>query len=116
VNSGECPFSDFLHLLGEAEQLKAWLDTQTPDADLVKSYLLEATKKRWIDSRPVKELRWTLPTSVGFGFFLPIPGADLIAPSAAAALTAADRFLVTRLAGGWRPASFIDTKLRPFVS
>jgi hypothetical protein len=116
VNSGECSFSDVLGLIAEADHFRDWLDSQTPDSDLIKSYFDEVTKKRWIDSRPVKELRWLLPIAAGSTFALHLPEAALIAPSSAGGLALADRFLVSRLASGWRPASFIDTKLRPFVS
>lgn len=116
VNSGECSFSEFLGLLEGAQQFRDWLDTQTPDADLIRSYFSEVTKKRWLSSRPFKELRWLLPTAAGFAFLMPIADAAIIAPSAAAALSAADRFLISRLTHDWRPAAFIDTKLRPLVS
>lgn len=116
ANSGECSFPEFLRLLSDAQQFRKWLDTQTPDADLISSYFSEATKRRWIKSRPVKELRWLLPTAAGFAFLLPIAEAGVVAPSVAAGLTAVDRFLVSRLIHDWRPAIFIDTKMRPFVS
>jgi hypothetical protein len=114
VNSGACTFSDFLRTLDDAEDFRAWLDTLTPDADLVKSYYQEATKKRAINSRAVKELRWLIPVAAGFALFL--PDAVLAAPSVAAALAATDRFVISRLAEGWRPAIFIDAKLRPLVN
>jgi hypothetical protein len=114
VNTGALPFGDFLRLLPDAEQFRSWLDNQTPDADLVRSYFAEATRRRVLDSMPVKELRWLVPVAPGFALFL--PNAEVVAPSAAAALAAIDRFVVARFAEGWRPAIFIDTKLRPSVN
>ncbi|MBK6015523.1 hypothetical protein [Streptomyces sp. MBT53] len=111
VNSGALPFGDFIRLLPDADKFRGWLDTHTPDADLVKSYAAEATKRRLLSSKPVKELRWLVPAAAGFALFL--PNAEVTAPAAAATLAAIDRFVVSRFTEGWRPAIFIDTKLRP---
>lgn len=114
MNSGTCSFWDFLQIFGDAEHFRGWLDTQTPDADLVKSYFQEATKKRAINSAVVKELRWLIPTAAGFAFFF--PDAVVVAPTVGVGLAATDRFVVSRFTKGWRPAIFVDTKLRPFVN
>lgn len=114
VNSGAFPFKDFLRILPDAEHFRSWLDTQTPDADLVRAYFEEATKRHALSSLPVKELRWLLPTAAGFALFL--PHADVVAPSVAGSLAAADRYIVSRFCEGWRPAIFVDTKLRPSVN
>jgi len=114
VNSGALPFKDFLRILPSAEHFRSWLDTQTPDADLVKAYFEEATKGHVFSSPAVTELRWLLPTAAGFAFFF--PHAEIVAPSIAGSLAAADRYIVSRFCEGWRPAIFVDTKLRPFVN
>lgn len=114
VNSGALSFRGFLELLPDAEQFRGWLKDQTPDAELVKAYFAESTKRRPISSQFVKELRWLVPVASGFALFL--PHADLAAPSVAGALTALDRFVVSRFTEGWRPAVFIDKKLRPAVN
>jgi hypothetical protein len=114
VNSGAFPFKDFLRILPDAEHFRNWLDTQTPDADLVRAYFEEATKRHALSSLPVRELRWLLPTAAGFALFL--PHADVVAPSVAGSLAAADRYIVSRFCEGWRPAIFVDTKLRPSVN
>lgn len=114
INTGACSFGEFLRVLGDAEEFRDWLDTQTPDADLVKSYFAEVTKKRVLNSQVVRELRWLIPAAAGFALFL--PDAVLVAPSVAAALAAADRFVISRFSEGWRPAIFVDSKLRPAVN
>lgn len=114
INSGACSFKDFLKVLQHAGAFRSWLDSQSPDENLVKSYFAEATRNRWLASAPVKELRWFLPLAAGFTFFL--PGAEFVAPATATALGVIDRFVIDRFAQGWRPSTFVDSTLRPFVN
>lgn len=111
INSGRCSFNDYLKLLRRADAFRDWLDARSPDEDLVRSYFAEASKESWLASQPAKTLRWMLPLAAGFAFFL--PAAIITAPVTAGALTVVDKFLLERLAAGWRPSSFIDNDLRP---
>lgn len=79
------------------------------------SYYAEATKKNPLNSGVVKNLRWWIPKAVGF-IPSPVPGGELIFPVAGAGLEAFDRFVIERFAKGWRPATFINEELTPFVN
>lgn len=80
----------------------------------MKSYFWEATKRRAINSPVVKELRWLIPSATGFAFFF--PDAAVVAPSVALGLAVTDRFVVSQFNKGWRPAIFVDTKLRSLIN
>jgi hypothetical protein len=121
INSGGHSFSDVLALLKEAEPLRKWFDKQEPDADIVKEYLKEANKKRILKSSVVKNLRWVIPHAVGMvpvatAFVSRVPEVAIAAPVADLALDAVDKHILARYCEGWRPAMFVDDKLRPFLS
>lgn len=121
INSGSCSFREFLELLNEADSFRKWLDSQEPNADLIREYYRELNKKRVMKSPVVKHLRWLIPVTVGLSPVVPgaaaiVPDLSVVGPSLAAVLTAADQFVLERFAKGWKPEIFVDDKLRPFVS
>lgn len=108
-------FEEFLAVQQKAKPFREWLDGQTADADLVRAFGEEMAKKHGISALPGGELRWTLPV-------LGDASATVIEPHLAAAVSAGlvaygllDKFMIERYFTGWRPASFIDKQLRPFV-
>jgi hypothetical protein len=62
----------------------------------------------WLESLPVKAMRFGLFT--GFGMM-----ADFFAPGSSAATGAVDTFLVERLAKNWRPHYFVENHLKGFL-
>jgi hypothetical protein len=121
INSGSCSFKNFLELLKDAEPLRKWLEAQTPDADLIESFFQEVNKRRLIKSPVVKNLRWIIPVIAGLTPLVPgsatvVPDPLVTGPSLATVLTAADQLVLSRFYGGWKPAIFVDDKLRPFVN
>jgi hypothetical protein len=116
INSGQRSFGDFLEVLEEAEKFRSWLDDQAPTSDLVASYYAEATKKNPLNGGVVKKLRWWAPKAVGFMPPPPVPLGELIPPAAAVVMEGFDRFVLERLAKGWRPGVFVNEKLSPFAN
>jgi hypothetical protein len=108
VNSGQRTPSDFAKLLEKAGPFQRWINQQNPNADLVKEMLLEKAKTDWLDSLPVKTMRFGLFTGGGFL-------ADLFAPGTSAALGAVDNFLVDKVKKNWRPHYFIENHLKGFL-
>ena len=119
INSGQRSFREFLDVLEEAEDFRSWLDHQVPTSDLVASYFAEAFKKspleKHLEKQPVKTLRWILPIIADFGFVAAHADA-LVGPASAAGLVAFDQLVLDRFKKGWRPATFINEKLTPFVN
>jgi hypothetical protein len=114
MNSGGRTVSDFLRLLDNAERFRAWLQNINPDADLVRSYYLAATKKTWAEKLPTKSVRFMIASGLGVL-------ADLVMPTgfgSAAGLSvgAADSLYLDRLIKGWRPNQFIEGPYGEFVS
>lgn len=116
INSGGRTFEEFMKVQGKAKPFRAWLDGQQPDSDLVKAYSAEIEKRLDLFDTPLGKLLWVLP----------IAGdsvASAIDPAAAAHLSDGlvayglfEHFILERYLKGWRPGSFIDQRLRPFVN
>jgi hypothetical protein len=104
IDSGQRSFKDFLRLLDNAERFREWVRGRNPDAKLAAEYVSELSAKEWMQSVPAKSVRYVLAAVAGLAG--PVPG--LI-------LSAIDTFLLDRLAKGWRPSHFIETKLKPFL-
>jgi hypothetical protein len=108
INNGERTPEDFVRLMEKAAAFKTWLNKQNPNADLVKEMLREKTRADWLESLPMKAMRFGLFTGVGMA-------ADLFAPGASVATGAVDTFLVERLGKNWRPHYFVENHLRGFL-
>jgi hypothetical protein len=70
--------------------------------------LREKSRVDWLDSLPVKTMRFGLFTGLG-------QLADFLAPGSSAATGIVDTFLVEKLAKQWRPHFFIENHLRSFL-
>jgi hypothetical protein len=104
IDSGERTFDEFLDLLDQAERFKEWIRGINPDENVAAAYLRDITSQGWINSLPIKTLRYVFALAAG-----------LVEPITGAALSAGDAFLLERLLGGWRPNHFVDSKLKAFV-
>lgn len=108
INSGERTPNEFVKLLAKAASFQNWMSEQNPNADLIKEMLREKAKADWLDSLPVKAMRFGLFTGGGFL-------ADLFAPGAGTGLSAVDSFLVEKFRKNWRPHYFVENHLRGFL-
>jgi hypothetical protein len=108
INNGERTPEDFIKLMEKAGAFQKWLIKQNPSADLVKEMLREKARTDWLESLPVKTMRFGLFTGVGMA-------ADFLAPGASVATGAVDTFLVERLGKSWRPHYFVENHLRGFL-
>lgn len=105
IDSGERSFEDFFRLLDRSARFKTWLSTVNPDDDLVRSYVREITAEGWVQSLPVKILRYLFVTAV-----------ESSNPLLGLAAGLNDTFVLDKMLGGWRPNHFIKARLGPFVS
>jgi hypothetical protein len=108
INSGERTPAEFLQLMDKAETFRTWLAQQNPSADLVREMLREKTQVDWLESLPVKAVRFGLFTGGGML-------ADLAAPGSSVAIGAIDSFLIDRLKKHWRPHYFVENGLKRFL-
>lgn len=118
INSGRRSFREFLDVLDEAEHFRSWLDEQTPTTDLVAAYYEKAFKKSGFQNVPLnKELTWMLPAAADFGVAVTeVTTAVLAGPIAATGMALLDRLVLDRFRKGWRPATFINSELMPFIN
>jgi hypothetical protein len=108
INKGERTPQEFIKLMEKAEVFRKWLRKQNPNSDLVTEMLREKARVDWLDSLPVKAIRFGLFTGGGFL-------ADLHAPGASIAGAAIDNFLIDKLGKNWRPHYFVENHLRSFL-
>jgi hypothetical protein len=92
----------------KAGAFRKWLNEQNPNADLVKEMLREKARSDWLESLPMKAMRFGLFTGLG-------TAADYFAPGASIATGAVDTFLIERLGKNWRPHYFVENHLRGFL-
>ncbi|QEV41461.1 hypothetical protein CP978_25455 [Streptomyces nodosus] len=114
IKSGRRSFEEFLNVLQKAGRFRDWVDGQAPTSDLVDEYYANAFKKSPLERHPFKELRWMIPTAVEYGLIA--VHAEETAPPAALGMVALDQLVVARFSKGWRPATFINDELVPFVN
>jgi hypothetical protein len=108
INKGERAPQEFIKLMEKAESFQKWLTQQNPTADLVREMLREKARTDWLDSLPVKAMRFGLFTGIGMI-------ADAFAPGASVATGAVDTFLLEQLGKKWRPHYFVENDLRGFL-
>lgn len=108
INSGKCNWIDYLKLLEKAERFKSWLKDKPPDANLLTEYLKEGYSKSWLERTPIKNLRWVIFNGAGFVADKYIPGSGLV-------LSALDTYLIEKIASGWKPHHFVETRLKPAI-
>jgi hypothetical protein len=108
INSNERTTQEFLKLMERAGSFQKWLKQQNPTADLVTEMLREKTRTDWLESLPIKAMRFGLFTGAGML-------ADVWAPGASVVTGAIDAFLVDRVRKRWRPHYFVENGLRGFL-
>lgn len=108
INKGERTPQEFLSLLEKAAPFQKWLNRQNPTADLVKEMLREKAQTHWLESLPLKAMRFGLFTGAGML-------ANVWAPGTSVAAGAIDTFLVDKLGKNWRPHYFIENSLKGFL-
>lgn len=108
INSGERTPQEFIRLIEKASPFQKWLQQQNPNSDLVTEMLREKSQADWLESLPVKAMR--------FGLFKAIGNiADFASPGASIVTDSIDTFLVERLGKSWRPHYFVENNLRGFL-
>jgi hypothetical protein len=108
INRGERTPEQFIELIQKAGAFQTWLKDQNPNADLIKEMLREKSNSGWLETLPVKAMRFGLFTGAGLV-------ADFFAPGASVATGAVDTFLLERLGKNWRPHYFVENHLRGFL-
>ncbi|MGO3930088.1 hypothetical protein [Rhodopseudomonas pseudopalustris] len=108
INSNERSTAEFIKLLANADSFRGWMAKQNPNADLVKEMLREKARESWLDSLPVKAMRFGLFNGAG-------AVADVVFPGASVATGLVDSFLVERLGMKWRPHFFVENHLKGFL-
>ena len=101
-----------LQLLQASRKFRHWLHQQEPDIDLIEDYYKEVTKSTWVASLPANVFRWLILSAVSVAL---IPVHPAVSIGVGSALSAADSFLVERLAEGWKPNQFVEGSLHTFV-
>lgn len=113
IEKKEKKFEDFLDLVEESEKFKKWIVGIDQNESIAKEYFKEINSVEWIDRIPGKAMRYLAftGTSTAIGFLAsPIVGA-----ASAAALSAADAFILDKIAKGWKPNHFVDGHLKKFL-
>jgi hypothetical protein len=90
INAGERTPEEFLQLIQKAQPFQKWLREQNPNADLVREMLREKASSGWLESLPVKAMRFGLFTGSGMI-------ADYFAPGASVATGAVDRTILWKI-------------------
>jgi len=108
INSNGRTPREFMSLLDSADVFRKWLGTQNPEADLIREMLREKTNVGWLESIPVKALRFGIFTGLGML-------GDVVAPGTSVALGGFDALVVDKLANRWRPHYFVEHNLKGFL-
>jgi hypothetical protein len=114
VNSEKIDLDDLLEVLIKSKKFKEWIAGLKPEEDLIKSYYKEVTKETIVDKLPVKSVRLSLFTGLGFAVDAFVPGG--IGTAAGIALGVLDTFYLDRMILGWKPNQFIDNEVKRLIS
>jgi len=114
VNSGEVRFSSILELLDNSDRFRDWIADQPADTNLLAAFYDEITKDSWVDKLPLKTIRFSIFT--GLGYAIDAIGAGGLGTVAGMGVNAVDSFLVDRLIKGWKPHQFVNNSLKPLFS
>ncbi|WP_194908229.1 hypothetical protein [Catenulispora rubra] len=82
----------------------------------MKTYHAEVAKRLELKEGRLGKLKWMLPVGTDGTTAIVQPHLDPYLAATMAGYGHFDRFVMERYVFGWRPASFIDRKLRPFVN
>jgi hypothetical protein len=105
INSGDRSFAEFIVILEKGGRYKEWLRSLNPDKNIIEEYYRQITSSTWIETLPVKALRFAVSTISG-----------IANPAAGVVLGAADSFILDRLRRGWKPHQFVNRVLKRFVT
>ncbi len=111
INSGEITFNEFFKIIDKSQDFKIWLKELETDTSLLARYYSAVIRESWIDKKVSKAARFSFFTALGIiGDTLTggIPVASLVA-------SAADNYLLPKLASGWKPNQFIDNEVKPIL-
>ena len=97
---------ELVPILRQASKFKHWLSEQPPNIDLLTQFYRASTENTWIDQLPSKVTRWMFFTTAGVAVGAVAGGA--LGVAAGIVLSAADTFLVEKIARGWNPSQFIS--------
>ena len=114
INASRIDLDDLISILKRSKKFKKWIVGLKPEADLVKSYYKEVTRRTLIDKLPGKSVRWGLFT--GLGILADLIATGGYATMAGAALGALDNFYIDRLISGWKPNQFIEKDFKKLIS
>ncbi|WP_052591928.1 hypothetical protein [Aureispira sp. CCB-QB1] len=109
INQGNRSIDELIKLIDKASKFKEWLGNIGSDESLIKEYYDEVTKGTWVDKSTGKSFRWMFFTWTGMLADMFTGGTGSLA------LSIGDSFLLDNLISGWRPNSFVDEDLIPFV-
>ncbi|MFZ5553516.1 MAG: hypothetical protein ACOZCO_10395 [Bacteroidota bacterium] len=104
INSGERSISDFRKLLDHAKKFKNWVDGVKPESRLIAEYQKSSISGTWVDSLPIKTVRFAICAGLGFSG----DATGLLA-------SVTDSFLLDKILKGWRPHHFVQGELTKFV-
>lgn len=114
INSGQKKFSDFLDLMDRARKFKEMLRGANPDTGLLATYIAESTKESWLSKLAPKSVRFSIVTAAGLGVDALLPTG--IGTMAGVAIGSFDTFVLDKLFQGWRPNSFVENQVLPFLT
>lgn len=114
VNTNRIDLDELISLLQKSKQFKKWVTHLAPDANLIKAYYEEVTKKTVVDKLPTKSVRWAVFTGLGIA-------ADAMATGGLGTVTgmaigALDTFFIDKLIAGWNPNQFIEEDLKKLIN
>jgi hypothetical protein len=108
INGGARTVRDFISLLDSASVFRKWLSVQNPEKDLVREMLREKTETGWLETLPLKALRFGIFTGVG-------KLGDIFVPGTSVVLEGFDALVVESLLKRWRPHFFVEHNLKGFL-
>ena len=114
INSNCVNLDELIAVLQKSAKFKKWIVGRGPDADLVKSYYEEVTRKTIADKLPGKSVRWGVFTGLGLA-------ADALATGGLGTITgialgALDAFYIDKLISGWKPTQFIEEDVKKLIN
>lgn len=92
-----------IQLLNEGDKWRLWLQNRPDDANIIKEYTRELSKKTLVDNPIIKGSRMAVTSLMGF-----IP---IIGPVLEKGVSLFDTFFIDKLLRGWKPNHFIQDKL-----
>jgi hypothetical protein len=99
--------------MDKARKFKEMLQGANPDIGLLQTYVKEVRRASWLDKLGPKTVRFGVASIAGVALEAALPTG--VSAVAGFALGGFDFFLLDKIARGWRPNSFIENSLEPFL-